>query len=237
MFRRPHHQRIGLVLQALDADKLLEHGCLFGGGTAIALRYGEYRESVDMDFLVSDAQGYRRLRTALRLQPDLSAILRPSPSQSFSVTREVRADQYGIRTMLQVLDTPIKFEMVFEARIGLDAPGPEDRISGVACLTVVDMVASKLLANSDRWADTSVLGRDLIDLAMMQPSAAVLAKGVDKAAQAYGRDPILRDLDSAIDRMAEQPAWLARCLASMAVDAPQALVWQRIRALRRALDN
>ena len=55
MFERPHHQRIAHVLAALDADALRQHACLFGGGTCIALRYGEYRESVDIDFLVSDA--------------------------------------------------------------------------------------------------------------------------------------------------------------------------------------
>jgi len=32
------------------------------------------------------------------------------------------------------------------------------------------MATSKLLANSDRWADEGVFNRDVIDLAMMQPS-------------------------------------------------------------------
>lgn len=54
-FERPHHQRIAHVLAAMNWDALRQHGCLFGGGTRIALRYGEYRESVDIDFLVSDA--------------------------------------------------------------------------------------------------------------------------------------------------------------------------------------
>lgn len=53
MFKRPHHQRIAKVLEALDAAVLAGYGVFFGGGTAIALRYGEYRESVDIDFLVS----------------------------------------------------------------------------------------------------------------------------------------------------------------------------------------
>jgi hypothetical protein len=38
------------VLESLDADLLKQHNCFFAGGTAIALRYGEYRESVHMDF-------------------------------------------------------------------------------------------------------------------------------------------------------------------------------------------
>lgn len=32
---------------AVGADLLCEANCLFGGGTAMALRIGEYRESVD----------------------------------------------------------------------------------------------------------------------------------------------------------------------------------------------
>jgi predicted nucleotidyltransferase component of viral defense system len=40
---------------------LKQHNYLFAGGTAIALRYGEYRESVDIDFLASDLASYRYL--------------------------------------------------------------------------------------------------------------------------------------------------------------------------------
>ena len=71
-------------------------------------------------------------------------------------------------------DTEIKFEIVLEARIELELPGPEDRIEDVATLTPLDMAASKLLANSDRWADDSVFSRDIIDLAMMKPGASLL---------------------------------------------------------------
>lgn len=58
MFKRPYHQRIALVLESMNPVLLSEHHCFFGGGTAIALRYGEYRESVDIDFLVSDLASY-----------------------------------------------------------------------------------------------------------------------------------------------------------------------------------
>jgi len=43
VFERPHHQRIAHVLAALDGEKLRQHACLFGGGTCIALRNGEFR--------------------------------------------------------------------------------------------------------------------------------------------------------------------------------------------------
>lgn len=75
MFERPHHQRISTVLHALDGCLLLENNCLFGGGTAIALRHGEYRESVDIDFLVSDV-GNLRLAVAKAEGAYGSAILR-----------------------------------------------------------------------------------------------------------------------------------------------------------------
>lgn len=38
MFSRARHQQIAELLGALDADLLRNHRCLFGGGTAIALR-------------------------------------------------------------------------------------------------------------------------------------------------------------------------------------------------------
>jgi len=65
LFERPHHQRITHILSAINAPLLRENNCLFGGDTVIALRYGEYRESVDVDFLVSDVASYRNLRQLL----------------------------------------------------------------------------------------------------------------------------------------------------------------------------
>ena len=50
IFSRSHHQRIAKALESLNGDLLKAHNCLFAGGTAIALRYGEYRESVGIDF-------------------------------------------------------------------------------------------------------------------------------------------------------------------------------------------
>lgn len=126
MFERPHHQRVAFVLGALDADLLARSHCLFGGGTAIALRYGEYRESVDIDFLVSDIGGYRHLRQLLTGSQGLGALAHRG--LQIQQSAELRADQYGIRSSVRVDDTEIKFEIVLEARIELESPGAEDRI-------------------------------------------------------------------------------------------------------------
>lgn len=177
MFERPHHQRIGRVLQALNGPLLRENNCLFGGGTVIALRHGEYRESVDIHFLVSDVGSYRSLRQWLTGPQGMAALVREG-APPWTQAREVRAGQYGIRTMLLVDDQAIKFEIVLEARIELEAPGPSDVVFGIATLTPLDMATSKLLANSDRWNDDGVFTRDLIDLAMMNPPLSPLRQAV-----------------------------------------------------------
>jgi hypothetical protein len=233
VFERPHHQRIARVLQALDAAVLRAHACWFGGGTAIALRHGEYGESVDIDFLVSGKEHYRALRTALTGPGGLAAITRAGAIPLERVG-ELRADQYGIRTRIAVDAQAIKLEIVLEGRIDFETPAGDDVVCGIGTLTELDLATSKLLANSDRWSDDGVFGRDLIDLAMMRPSLALLRKAVAKAEGAYGAS-VLRDLGRAIDRMRSREGWLDRCMEAMAMRDPKAVVWQRVRALGRVL--
>ena len=99
MFKRQQHNRIAQVLHALNGRRLLEQRCLFAGGTVIAMRYGEYRESVDIDFLVSDAGCYRNLREMLTRPQGIQALVREG-GVPLTLMRDLRADQYGIRTML-----------------------------------------------------------------------------------------------------------------------------------------
>jgi hypothetical protein len=233
VFERLHHRRIASVLSALDGRLLREANCLFGGGTAIALRFGEYRESVDIDFLVSDVASYRSLRQLLTGPAGFAGLLRAG-SAPFIEARECRADQYGIRTSLLVADQPIKFEIVLEARIVLETPSACDEVCGIATLSRLDLATSKLLANADRWSDDGVFSRDVIDLAMMRPSLPLLRLAVTKAEQAYGQS-ICRDLEKAIDKLQTRHGWLERCMQAMAISLPKAVLWQRIRALRRVL--
>lgn len=235
MFSRPHHQRIALILQMLDGDLLRRNSCLFGGGTAIALSHSEFRESVDMDFLVSDMTCYRQLRQLASSVQGINSFVREGAG-TLDRSRDIRADQYGIRTMLMVGEFPIKFEIILEARISLDAPDPSRQICGISTLSEMDMVTSKLLANSDRWNDPSVFSRDLIDLAMMGPETKVLNQAINKAKQAYG-ECITHDLVKAIDSMQTRPEWLERCIEALKVNTPQAAVWQMIRSLRNHLKN
>lgn len=233
MFERPHHQRIAHVLSALDSSVLAQNACWFGGGTCIALKFGEYRESVDIDFVVSDPAGYRELRQLLTGIDGLAPITRRG-AMPLDLLREVRADQYGIRTQVRMDGHAIKFEIVREARILFQEPAPQDQIDGVRTLTLLDLAASKMLANSDRQADEGVFSRDIIDLAMMDLKLPQLKEALGKATQAYGTT-ISRDLGKAIDRMQNRQGWLDRCMQAMAMDMPKAVLWQKIRGLRRLI--
>src|SRR5260364_424840 len=105
MFNRPHHQRIAKLLHAFNRPLLQEARCFFGGGTAIVLLLGEYRESLDIDFLYSSREGYRLLRNIVTQQGLGDLLWEPVLHR-----REVRADRDAIRTILEIDQQPIKVE-------------------------------------------------------------------------------------------------------------------------------
>jgi hypothetical protein len=211
MFDRPHHTAIARVLKALDADLLLRAEAWFGGGTAIVLTLGEYRESVDIDFLCASQDGYRRLREAT-FGGALDKVM--APSSGVLQLREVRADQYGIRTQIEAEGTRIKFEILREGRI--DLSGAVDARLGVPLLSRNDMYCEKLLANADRYADTAVLSRDMIDLSMMISRWGPVPEAAwAKAEGAYGQS-VRAAFDKAVT-MIRNPAWLRKCATGMAI--------------------
>lgn len=125
---------------------------------------------------------FREIRELLTGTAGVNALTR----DPLKPLREIRADQYGIRTSLDVEGDPLKFEIIHEGRIPLDTPGSGDHVCGVTTLSALDTAASKLLANADRWADRSTFSRDLIDLAMLTPPSALLetARGLPLTLQA-----------------------------------------------------
>ena len=233
MFEREHHRRVALVLQALEPQALAQRHCYFGGGTAMALRYGEYRESVDIDFLISDLAGYRELRQVLSGIHGLAPLVRPG--MTLELARELRADQYGIRTHVRSGNSAIKLEIGLEARIALAAPGADDLVCGLQTLAPVDLAAEKLLANSDRWADDSAFSRDLIDLAMQGAGKVLLDSACAKAEGAYGA-AVRSSIADAVQALRKRPHRLAECMRALAMDSVSAAqLWQRIRRVERAL--
>ena len=214
-FRRARHRKVARVLASLDAKVLARAQCYFGGGTRIALELDEYRESEDIDFICSDLAGYRQLRSMI--QGRSLGELMPSPKAGVSLMRDLRADQYGIRTVFSVDGDPVKFEIILEARIRVAAMTLKK--IAVPVLDRVSCFAEKWLANADRWSDTAVLNRDVIDLAFMlrawSPEEA--EAGAKLAAAAYG-DTVLTCARAAATRLIEDIQYRRHCVDSLAID-------------------
>ena len=224
-FRRPWHRLVWRVLESLNGDLLARAKCWFGGGTRVAMELGEFRESVDVDFLCEDRDGYRILRSTVT-QSSLGDLV----SRPLDLMRDVRADMYGIRTFLRVDGQPVKFEVIFEGRIPLTgearSPFPVDVLTRPSCF------AEKLLANADRGRDPSANARDLIDLAFMAANwpEEDLRTGMATAQSAYG-DAVRRELDAALSYLNDTRN-RQRCLTALSVSDADAL-GEGLRALRR----
>lgn len=214
--RRPHHRAIAGILHALDGAFLLRSRCFFGGGTLIALRYGEYRESRDIDFLCSDRDGFRVLRETVRAD-GLGSIARTK----LTLAREVRADRDGIRTFVEGPGAVIKLEIILEARIDLE--GAMDRALGVPALGAQSLAAEKILANADRGLDDATRSRDLIDLAFLcaREGAAPLEAGLAIATKAYGGAAI-RGLRNGL-RHLQSRGKMAACTKALGITDPRPL--------------
>lgn len=216
-FRRPSHRHVAAALARFDRGFLERAGCYFGGGTRIVLELGEYRESRDIDFLCASRDGYRALREAVT-EASLGAIA-PGP---LALAREVRSDQYGIRTWLDCGELKIKFEILREARI--DLAGMKVPRVPVACLDHAHAFAEKFLANADRGLDASTLSRDAIDLAFMVAAwpGAEAARGLGLARAAYGAE-VERKLAAVVAKLRGDRAWRSRCVDGLGIEDTKTL--------------
>ena len=89
----------------------------------------------------------------------------------------------------------IKFEIVHEDRISLDPPIDW---YGLPALSPIDQVATKLLANADRWNDLRGGSRDIIDLCVLVESSTEWNLGLQKAQAARNANPVLENLAKAL---------------------------------------
>jgi hypothetical protein len=216
-FKRALHDDVAASLALLDAAFLSASRCYFGGGTRIVLELGEYRESKDIDFLCADVAGYRALRETIT-GDSLGAIAK----RSLKLARDVRGDQYGIRTAVQAVTQKLKFEIVREARIVLE--GVRVPRLPVTCLTRKHCFAEKFLANADRGFDASTLSRDAVDLAFMVEGwgAEEAASGAELAREAYG-GAIDRELSKVVAKLRSDKSYRARVVEGLAVSDTKTL--------------
>lgn len=209
MFSRPHHQMIAVVLSNFDASLLARAECYFGGGTAIALSLGEYRESIDIDFLCSSQAGFSMLRNAVTNE------LGPLLTSPMKHMREVRVERDKISTFLEVSGKPIKIEFIKEGNTGVT--GALDDRFGIPTLSRVDMYTQKLLANADRGMDKVFMSRDIIDLAMMIDGwGEIPSEAWHKAYAAYG-PYLVKGFQNAIG-LSQDASYLTACMGKMGMD-------------------
>jgi hypothetical protein len=171
-------QRIAELLSAFDATLREKAGCYLGGGAALVLALGEYRQLNNVNFMCASAEGYRLLRNTV--QDALLGALLERPQHL--PRRAGCPDQGGFR----VGDPGCHLRHLRRC-----PPHP--------MLSRVDMYAEKLLANADRGLDRSTGSRDIIDLAMVIRNGGPIPRmSWQKARQAYG-DYAVRAFDDARD--------------------------------------
>jgi len=209
MFKRPHHQRIAKVLEAMNADLLMKMQCFFGGGTAISLQIQEYRESVNIDFLCSSPDGYKELR--LIAFEDFNKLF----SAPVKRLRDIRIEQNKISTLLDVDGSAIKIELFKE--FDPEIRGNFNSLLKVPTLSKVDLYAQKLMANGDRGNDRNVFSRDIIDLAMMLRSwGDIPHEAWNRAYKSYGNQ-LSRAFHNSVGIILDD-GWLTTCLSRMKMD-------------------
>ena len=214
-FKRQEHRTIAEALTLMDSALLTESKCWFAGGTAIVMLLGEYRLSLDVDFLCADADGYRTLRAAA-VEHGLAAFFAPPVTP----LRDFRVDQYGIRTAIALNGQTVRFEIVREGRITLD--GSLRSGLHVPVLATDDMFAEKLLANADRCQDRAVAYRDAFDLGMLLTRHEhIPVAAIAKAEHAYGAD-IARKIVWVVNKLSDRQETL-QAAASLQMDGDLAL--------------
>lgn len=158
MYQLNHHNAIRQALAHFNSAYLAEHNILFGGGTRIALELGEFRESVDIDFLCPNKDSYRAVRTIIT-----NKTLGPIVNDELHYIRDIRSDRYAIRTAIIIEDVKIKLEFISSDNYALKAQIPSP--FNVPCIDHNSCYLTKLLAHCDRVDEPQP--KDLIDLLMM----------------------------------------------------------------------
>lgn len=191
MSKADNFDRIRKVLQLFDSQVLLDSECFLGGGTALALRINEYRNTVDIDFVCSSREGYKKLRNIVG-NDNLGSLL----PENIEHLRSIRKDANKIVAYIKFDGMPIKIEILRE--VSVEAKGGCDDDLKVPTLSKEVLYTQKILANADRGLDSQSASRDIIDLAMMIKHWGPIPKeSWDMAIDEYG-DSALKGFHNAV---------------------------------------
>lgn len=189
---------------------------------------------MDIDFLVSDKKGFSDLRQLIR-RGGFPSLIQPERNQIDSWT-PFSQDQYAFRGRVEIANHSIKFEIVFESRIDLSSPIPNLQLAGTPTLNRVDLAATKMLANSDRWLDDATFGRDILDLAFLDLKAREFDAALHVTAEAMG-DIVRDELTASLRDILERPGRLDRCINALSFAPSKAAATQKLNHLRNLLNR
>jgi hypothetical protein len=193
-YQRKHHQLIQRCLDNFNSHYLTEHSILFGGGTRIALELGEYRESVDIDFLCRDKKSFRAVREQVT-----NRTLGELVKEDFIYSRDISFDRYGVRTFLDVDGVRIKLEFVAFDNYALEK-GNEADLFNVPFIDRTSCFITKLLANADRWMQKPY--KDIFDLIVMSENwGEIPPEAYAEAHTHYGIDAVNNSLRRALQNL------------------------------------
>ena len=234
-FRRPRHAAIMGVLRRMDAAFLLENRCFLSGGTAAAMELGEYRRAEGMRFLTEG--GFSAIRCGVA-HNSFGPVFREQPD----LAREVRPDQFGVRSFVNTDDGPIKLEILWtHAPPGVGAPRTGWPVPLVGRRA---LVTGLVLALFDLGSPKRAYFRNLVDLAFTSASWGndVLADAMATCEQAFG-ERISEGLATALRLALDHADAWAECMRDMSVcvDDPRmgrASRWSMpVRGARRTKTN
>jgi hypothetical protein len=126
-------------------------------------------------------------------------------------------------------------ELIRQARIVLGAPD-HAAWTDVPLLSIPDLFAEKLLANSDRGLDHDELARDLIDLAVLRAAHGAIPDPVWAAVEQAYRSGPRQDLRKVAENFLADPDYRQRCFGGLGVEHDTENVVEGVRALVRDLD-
>lgn len=193
-----YHQIIGSALNNFSADFFCKHNIIFGGGTRIALELGEFRESVDIDFLCPNKKSYRSIREQVT-NISLGCLVR----EEFKYLRDIRADRDAVRTVIAYQGINIKVEFISCDNYDLSSV-IDTTLFPIPFLDHTSCFYTKLLANADRKLIEPF--KDVFDiLAMFDNWGPIPELAIILAEDHYGKKVIIPDLITSLKHMIEKP--------------------------------
>ena len=202
------HQVIESALRNFNADFFCVNNIMFGGGTRIALELGEFRESIDIDFLCANRASYRSVREQVT---NLS--LGKLVKYDFTYVREIRADRDAVRTIIKYGGITIKLEFISFDNYELTSCVDFEKFP-IPFLDRSSCYYTKLLANADRKFIEPY--KDLFDiLAMYKEWGSIPENAIVLAEKHYGKKVIIPSLIEALQAIIENPTTYERVASTL----------------------